>query len=1543
MQDTTKINTNLISSPKLVTDLNSSYLKEDSYSHARNISKNTHQGDLGTEGNEPSNTKCWSAPYPIHGLIQLPDDEVLVFSTDNTNSEIGIAHTKKCTYKTLSNIPCLGFNLNFPITGVAKKHFHKDTVVTFTDKNQPVRRLEVNKLSSITNCDDLLLFRKVSFPCLKTTKGTVGNIPNGMYSVTIAYVVDNQVFTNFISPTTRIPLYSTTNSNSITVEFKDLDRNFDQFAVVLVGNYVDPTTNKATKVAKQVGIYSTNVKQVSLSDFINDDYPTIQLSNLVVERKAWKTAGIISSNSNYLLLADLVQREEENYQPKALTIKAEYVVKQVPANYYELGGRDIGYYRDENYDLYIRGVYNTGEKTERFHIPGRAAESTDLAPASTADVYELDKQFSDCNPQEKIPKWQVENTAEKMIPYNNEFFCDERILGHGKMGYHQSTDLYPDNPAVYGDKANTPILLHRMPDESKVPRYSIIDGKEYINIIGIRLLEVPKFDSPDIIGYEVLRADRKGGNGTIIARGLMTNMRSFTSELTDQQIYYSNYPVNDLRPDSFISSTQTSYKSQQEQNFSPLSEYHLDKFTFYSPHTFFEPRYTLGNEIKIESEEIADIKGSFQPVFNHPQAKVLTRWSYWVAGSIGFIQSYLTLIGGVNLNVNSNAGEALGVNANTNSNVSSSTSYNINTIEDLLSFDLLGYITGLIVSMTGVRSAAANAGAVTKITNIITTALAILASAAVKIPYSVYKGIEQANSMIDIITKFTKFGDYTYQYNAHAIFKRSIPSQLGQKRRRLLSPATYLSDTLLSIEGTIVNNIDREKGVYLHLNKPIAAPITIDTSRQTIKEFGSCGNPTREALSTGSAFYATSKVLNPNQYGQIGSASPVITSDCIHLFTEEISNSPIIFGGDCIITRFSFQKKMKFFSQDLANTNYNPAADEAGTGFPYDYRKYPNIGYPRYWMDTTKYDFSDLLDLKPMGFSAFKRKFDYPANLDCAGDEKKKITKVDDVYMYLYSNSIIDFFVEADYNPDFRDTSNIPFYAKNGVNLSETFRSDRLKTPEEFTINRAYFDLYTTEVTSTQQRGDFDPNNIIPTTQPNAVIYSLPSFNLQNVDNWQYFLPANYFSFKDSDFGNLSAIHQIDQDRLIFLFSKSSPYISMGRDFLELEESGRKITIGDGGLFAQDPREIMPTDNNYGACTSKYAFSNTHLGRFFPSQIQGRILNYTESLDDISRQGIFYWCKKYMPIQLYEYFPDYPKIENPVAGVGYLTVFDPTYEVVYITKRDFIPRPEYVKGLTYTNDSFQFGGRSISIRDSRYFQDISWTLSYSPVDKGFVSFHDWHPDLTLQLEDHFITVKGKTAWKHNSTYESFCNFYGTDYPFEIEYVSTSGQQVHTLRSLEYLLEVYVYKNYGRDRFHVLNENFDAVVIHNTEQISPLLRLVYPSNNPEDSVLFPRVNSKDLVSFDVLFHKEENKYRINQFWDMTKDRGEFTRNEFHLYPTDPSGYKNVINPSAIDKNKPEEEWKKFRHYYNKIRLMKTVSGNKKFIFKIFNTKTQISPR
>jgi hypothetical protein len=97
------------------------------------------------------------------------------------------------------------------------------------------------------------------------------------------------------------------------------------------------------------------------------------------------------------------------------------------------------------------------------------------------------------------------------------------------------------------------------------------------------------------------------------------------------------------------------------------------------------------------------------------------------------------------------------------------------------------------------------------------------------------------------------------------------------------------------------------------------------------------------------------------------------------------------------------------------------------------------------------------------------------------------------------------------------------------------------------------------------------------------------------------------------------------------------------------------------------------------------------------------------------------------------------------------------------------------------------------------------------------------------------------------------------------------------------------------------------------------------------------------SIDIHFSKEENKYRFNQFWDVTRNRFEFAAGATPMWITEANGYKKRINPTYVDYAKPPLERKKFRHYGNRLLLRRNVSGEIKMLLKLFTTKQLLSFR
>jgi hypothetical protein len=201
-------------------------------------------------------------------------------------------------------------------------------------------------------------------------------------------------------------------------------------------------------------------------------------------------------------------------------------------------------------------------------------------------------------------------------------------------------------------------------------------------------------------------------------------------------------------------------------------------------------------------------------------------------------------------------------------------------------------------------------------------------------------------------------------------------------------------------------------------------------------------------------------------------------------------------------------------------------------------------------------------------------------------------------------------------------------------------------------------------------------------------------------------------------------------------------------------------------------------------------------------------------------------------------------------------------------------------------------------------------------------------------------------WRHNVRCDLFSNFYGTDYPWEIDLISNTGQSVNTIRSIEYQLETYVYKGTmgnacGGDAYEDLNFNFDQATIYNNEQVSGLLLLnMSPYNDPWNELTYPIVGSQNI---NVLADKVEHKFRLNQFWDITNDRGEFTNSEQPVWGTSCNGYVRTLNSINLNYNKPETQRKKFRHYSNHVLLRRMQSGNKKMLLRLNNTKLNLSQR
>jgi hypothetical protein len=748
-------------------------------------------------------------------------------------------------------------------------------------------------------------------------------------------------------------------------------------------------------------------------------------------------------------------------------------------------------------------------------------------------------------------------------------------------------------------------------------------------------------------------------------------------------------------------------------------------------------------------------------------------------------------------------------------------------------------------------------------------------------------------------------------------------------------------------------------------------------------------NKVKEAFNTtATSYYAGFKINRPNLYGQLDSVLQVNTNcrvlvkpirddfdSCSNTTFYTLTNadkgipveSTIVYGGDVYIGRYT-EKNTFFYFRDWLY------GQPDGTQF--DYGLHYMISYPRYWANLTEYDSMGALgtmfgDLLTPG-TVSSNNWDIPSNyhhLDrrnytnqgsLGGNASFGVSfrfGVKNAFFYLFQSGVRDFFVETELNISYRDWGNTDdqrFYDPyRYTDLDAMFEPSIIKAGNFFKydfslgVSKTYKNLISWGNVQPISYNPYVAENCF-TYYPNRLIYSLPQSLEAIRDYWLSFLSFNYKDFKSK----VISVKAFDQSGIAIFTELDSPVMTRTVENLELD-LGTKINIGDGSLFSQPLQSFSNADAayQYASVQDPLSVVSTPLGVFYIAQSQAKIFAIGESLEELSNAGMKWWFAKYLPYKLLEDFPDFELVRNPIAGIGCQTSFDNKNQIIYFTKKDYSLRDLIPTGLVYDKaDKFfkvingQVTTLPVTLGDPLYFESASWTISYDPKVKAFISFHDWHPELIMPSKISILTTKGKNIWKHNESTSSYTNFYGIDYPFEVEEVVTNAQTVISVKSMEYILEAYVYSADGYDKFHMLDYNFNKAILYNSEQVSGDLRLnVYPKNNPALALQYPIINP---TSIDILYSKVENKYRFNQFWDVTRDRGEYTGFITQMWDTQANGYISLLNTNNLNYAKSPFERKKFRHYVNKLRLIRENApgqNNVKMFYKINNMKETVSPR
>ena len=630
--------------------------------------------------NALGNGLCVDFPegYTLNGPgIKLNNFEYVLFFVigNDENSEIGILDTENCIYTPWAQDPCLGFRLGHPIRGLYKfNNGDNDRRIYFIDGINPNRYADIDKPHPVVytgskcnscnqvegedlDCEQLQINKMFAVPCAELTQTDQGQFLPGVYQIGLAYSQDRNILTDFYF-SQPFRAFSEVSNIGFKIDIDCVDTPFDEMAVVLVS-----TTRENSLVVYNFGFYPSSSRTITLANTSN---ATVLDTSIALQKSiCYDYSEHIATNDETLLLGKHKIDPLLNYQPLANEISVKWQEVKVPKNKAHMYP---SFLRDEVYALAIEWISRKGKSKGLFHIPGRSSEEFDIeSPPTANDIYEM----IDCDLASGLLAWQIENTASATDVYNVD--CEDcsglEVSKEGYMSYWESENLtYPNDPDIWGDLACQKIRHHKMPShnvshihddftpeqvasalpcvEEEVyafdldgdpvnwtinycpPDIQYITEEQCVNVLGIKLYNIqhPEIDTlpdPDIMGYRIWVADRKG-NKSILHKGLIYNMAMDTST-EDLEIFYPNYPFNDLNPDVYLTSEQIDSDTADVQTEDPLIAGHFvhNRFTYHSPDIHYrETTQEFGTEMKVYGEEIGWIEGKFKEVYTHPQTRL---------------------------------------------------------------------------------------------------------------------------------------------------------------------------------------------------------------------------------------------------------------------------------------------------------------------------------------------------------------------------------------------------------------------------------------------------------------------------------------------------------------------------------------------------------------------------------------------------------------------------------------------------------------------------------------------------------------------------------------------------------------------------------------------------------------------------------------------------------------------------------------------------------------------------------------------------------
>ena len=391
-------------------------------------------------------------------------------------------------------------------------------------------------------------------------------------------------------------------------------------------------------------------------------------------------------------------------------------------------------------------------------------------------------------------------------------------------------------------------------------------------------------------------------------------------------------------------------------------------------------------------------------------------------------------------------------------------------------------------------------------------------------------------------------------------------------------------------------------------------------------------------------------------------------------------------------------------------------------------------------------------------------------------------------------------------------------------------------------------------------RGYSDPYDTCKCIETaNVFYYSEKQNPMSKADAYRNFkansyveIPAEFGKLKDMFIVN-GQLYAQTTDNILNLHTREDTLNTSG---------GQEVTIAQTQYLRSNPTELFSDiPEGHAGTLDPNASVNTQFGRIFIDQEGKKIFRFSaKGLEEISNFGVRSFLKNNLDIKLLSHFPDYPYSDENT--IGYKIGFDHRFNRFIFTKIDY--EPIYPEKLEIHGRFFRDieSKALVPFDDETQFFNRSFTLSYDPVDKTWISFHSYYPQGYVWDRDHLYSFQQGGLWKHGSKYGEFQMFYDKYHEHILEAVIKDQHGIESINN-DLVVDFEAREYSGAEWIRGKKSSFNGMLVYNDNQSSGNTSIEKKNSNNQ----LARMTQKEGV---VTAEYTGGVMRINELKDRVVD-------------------------------------------------------------------------